>query len=644
MTKEEALQDFLSSFKAALNNSAIYFPGHPILNKSVEDLQKGISGLFHFINPIKIGFTSESLFIDGKVWEKTRLYEELAVFFHFRKIKSLEIRNSAASEDLARFLIKVSLPAKTLFREGGMEFILKKEQISGILTEDLDYYQLLNAEGQEYKEIWVYLFRDIIDKKDREKISQFIDNFPTIVSKFKSEDLLENEDLKENILKLLEYLKNNEADKFKKCTQEIAKVMLRGRNSFSESRLKKVRAFFKDVTADEFADILWQEAAEDDNFDSVALDLFSCFVGDNKQHDKIASSLQEKARKTQPFLKSRQLAGKLKALFLSSGKEAISQVYINSLSSLLNSAPPKEKEARAIDRDALRANYRLMALNLLAQETNKARLALISRKLSEEWDGLVKDKDAQSLRKFLEIYEKKKTDLAFTEVSEPFKKRILGFIENSVLEENIPEGFECFVDMLSESMLTVKVYIDKIFKGRKVNPSILKLFFKFFPADLALFYHSLKKVSLDIEFINSMVASLKAVNSRLSLEMLKYIYSFPGSLVKIEVLKAMREMTKRDEEFLLSLLKGIEIALKKEALAALLVDPKALKGALEALLCSPSPFGIRNKILEENIEIINEANVLFYAREYLSVLSQRRFFWNRGLRRNAQGALKKGHD
>lgn len=643
MTKEEALQDFLSSFKAALNNSAIYFPGHPILNKSVEELEKSINGFFHFINPIRVGFTANSLFVDGKVLEKIRLYEELAVFFHFRKIKSLEIRDSATSGDLARFLIKVSLPAKTLFREGGMEFILKKEQISGILTEDLDYYQLLNAEGQEYQDIWVYLFRDIIDKKDREKISQFIDNFPAIVSKFKSEDLLENEDLKENILKLLEYLKNNEADKFKKCTQEIAKVMLKGRNSFSESRLKKVRVFFKDVTADEFADILWQEVAEDDNFDSVALDLFSCFVGDNKEHDKIASSLQEKARKTQPFLKSRQLAGKLKELFLSFGKESISRVYINSLSSLLNSAPPKEKEARAMDRDALRANYRLMALNLLAQETNKARLALISRKLSEEWDGLVKDEDAQSLRKFLEIYEKKKTDLAFAEIFEPFKKRILGFIENSILEENISEGFEYFVDILSESMLTARVYIDKIFKGRNVHSSILKLFFKFFPADLALFYRSLKRVSLDIEFINSMVASLKAINSRLSLEMLKYIYSFPGSLVKIEVLKAMREMGKRDEEFLLSLLKGIEIALKKEALAALLVDPKARKGALEALLCSPSLFGIGNKILEENIEIINEANALFYAREYLTVLSQRRFFWNRRLRKKAQVALEKGH-
>ncbi len=642
MTKEEVLQDFLNSLKIALNNSSIYFETHPVLIKSIDELEEKIDSLFHFINPIKVGFTPRSLFVDGKVLEKTRLYEELAVFFHFRKIKSIEIRDETTRRDLVRFLVKVSLPAKVLFKEGGIEDILKKEQISAICIEDLDYSQLLNAQGKEYKEIWAYLFRDIIEKKDREKIDQFINNFDTIVSKFKSEELFENEDLKENILAFLAYLKNNKEDEFRKCIKEIVKVMMKEKNTFTESQLLKARAFFQGVTSDEFADILWQEVAEDENFDTVALRVFSCLMSSNKQHDEIALSLKEKMRREESSM-SQPLTSKLKELFSSLGKEPVSGVYMKSLSSLLDGKQSKETEVKAFDRGTLCANYRLMVLNLLVEETNKARLVLISKKLSEEWYNLIKDKDAGFFRKFLEIFEKKKKDLAFYEIFEPFEKQMCSFIENSIVEENIPEGFECFVDMLPQSTLTVSVYLEKIFNDLKVDPCILRLFFKFFPANLPMFYNGLKKTSSNMEFLRNMIISIKYINSRLGVEILKYIFSFSGKLVKIEALKAMREMSKRDEEFLLSLLRGGEGFLKREALLALCSDDKARKDALEILLCVTSPFGMHNEILGENVEIVQETDALPFAREYLVVLSRRRFFWNRALRRKAEDALEKIH-
>ena len=84
MNKEEALEEFFKSLRAALNNGSIYFPEHPVFIKSSQELKEKIDSLLHFLNPLKIGFAVDFLVVDGRNLEKAGLISGLAGFFHFR--------------------------------------------------------------------------------------------------------------------------------------------------------------------------------------------------------------------------------------------------------------------------------------------------------------------------------------------------------------------------------------------------------------------------------------------------------------------------------------------------------------------------------------------------------------------------------
>ena len=101
----------------------------------------------------------------------------------------------------------------------------------------------------------------------------------------------------------------------------------------------------------------------------------------------------------------------------------------------------------------------------------------------------------------------------------------------------------------------------------------------------------------------------------------------------------MRQMTTRDENFLFSVLKENNVLLRKEAFLLIRNDPQSMENAFELLLCISSPFGVHNKILQENIEIAAEAKAAKEALSYLTLLSRKRFFWNREVREKAHAAL-----
>jgi hypothetical protein len=109
----------------------------------------------------------------------------------------------------------------------------------------------------------------------------------------------------------------------------------------------------------------------------------------------------------------------------------------------------------------------------------------------------------------------------------------------------------------------------------------------------------------------------------------------------MEVLRAAPGLAKY-EEFLLSVLKSEETFLKKEALNILAKDETTKKQALEEVLCLLSPWGKKNKVIIENITII-EGLELKAAKPYLLSLSKRLFFWNRNVRKKALEVLKKWH-
>ena len=81
MSKEESIKDFLNALKISFKNASMYGIEHPAFSESASKLKEKSTKLFEFLIPISLGFTSDSLFIDGRYWERGRLYKEIAKIF-----------------------------------------------------------------------------------------------------------------------------------------------------------------------------------------------------------------------------------------------------------------------------------------------------------------------------------------------------------------------------------------------------------------------------------------------------------------------------------------------------------------------------------------------------------------------------------
>ena len=95
-----------------------------------------------------------------------------------------------------------------------------------------------------------------------------------------------------------------------------------------------------------------------------------------------------------------------------------------------------------------------------------------------------------------------------------------------------------------------------------------------------------------------------------------------------------------DKNRLFRILEGGSTPLKKEALGILAKKETTREKALEKLLSIPSSFGTKNKILIEHIKIIKDTG-LKEAKDYLTIFSKKKFFWNKKLREEALRVLRK---
>jgi len=638
MDKEEALNDFLKGLRIVLNNALAYSKDHPYLIKSVENFKQKIDALFTFLSPIKIDIAVDSLFIDGRKFEKVVLYVELAQIFHQRKIKSIELRQGLMIEELIDFINGVSLPTKEILRQKGLKNILNREKSPHVVVDDLDYSQLLGAEGEEVKDVWVYLFKEALEKKDSQRINAFADNFERIMGKIKMKDLLEDDELKKNLNDFLSYLKENQGEKFYKCSKEIFKATSKNKAVFEEADIDKIKAFFKNFNAHDFANLLWDEITTDEGFDTLSFELFSRLTGE-ESHKEVASSFLEKAVNKESFQKNPKAIKKTQHLLSAPREQSTSEVYRNTLTALLKDISFGQESF--FDRDLLHRNYLFILLNLLGDERNIERLRLISERLSRELEGVTKDRDYEYLKGLSDILNKrKKEEPLLKDTFDGLDRGIAKFVEGIIWEENPPVGLEYFVDTLERTSLNADFYLDKIFREDEVNPYGLQLFFRFFSKATPLFYKNLESRYYDLEFLEKIMKSLAKLNPSLSKEILKHIFYFANEIIKREVLKAMQGLAEFDEEFLFSVLQRGEVSLKREALAILVRDENLRERALKGLLSIRSPWGKENKVIMENIMVIEDLG-LKEAGDYLVSLSKRHFFWNRNIRKKASEVLKK---
>ncbi|MBM3249941.1 MAG: hypothetical protein FJZ09_03735 [Candidatus Omnitrophica bacterium] len=638
MNKDEALIDFLKALRIVLNNASAYPKEHPYFIKSVESFKEKFDPIFIFLEPLKIGITPDSLFIDGRHWRKQGLYVDLAQLWHLRKIKSVEFRRGLTAEELLGFFAAVSLPVREILKAGGLQNILGSQDLPHIAVEELDYSEFLRSEGEEAKDIWAYLFKEAVQKVDAQRLSDFADNFENIISKFRTKDLLEDEELLKSVRSFLDYLKAQNSDKFNSCSRELLRSVLRDKGVFEEKNLEMIRHFFTDLGKDDLTEELIRGITQDENFNYQSLALFSRLF-DEDTHIQVAPALSEKIKGAAALKADPRVRKKIKELFLSPESTEISPLYRHALISLSG-----EREGGAhfeFSRGQAQENYRYILLNLVLAEDDPQALALVLERLEKECLAAAGGKSLWFLKKAAEVLdEKAKTDSALIPMFEGIEKHIGDFTENAVFSEEPEAGIDYFITRLKKSASDAGAYLKKIFEEGRVNVHVLALWLKFFPQDEPLFLERLKSKRSDTDLQEKVIRSLGRIGSPEALRMLEGMFYLSMPMVKLEILRSMRNSGEPDKEFLFSVLENETFFLKKEALLVLSDDEYCRRQAMEKLLMLPNPFGKKNKLLLENIKVIEDASFRD-ARPYLEALSKGGFFWSRSVRKKAQELLKK---
>ncbi|MCM8796307.1 MAG: hypothetical protein NC923_00245 [Candidatus Omnitrophica bacterium] len=639
MTKDEAIVDFFKGLRIALSNASVYQKRHPFFVKSSANFKKNVDALLTFLNPIKMGVTQTSLFIDSRFWDNKEFYREIASALHIRKIKSIEFRSGVTVEELADFLSAISMPKKEIIEKGGVQNILNPTEYPHLCLEELDYSSLLTDEGDEVANVWVAFFKSTATMRDPAKIKEFTDNFADIIKKIKVSDLLSDDELRESVYNFISYLKEKEKEKYLDCNKELLRWVIHDANLTEAEKLDKIRLFFNDLANDDFVEVLEEEILHNDNFDYLSLAVFSRLVEDNRNKD-ISVSLVDKMRNCETLKTDPRLRKKLREIFSSGEATIVPELYRQALISLTQDT--SAKDVFSFDEQALETSYFYLLLNLLMLESNKERLSHILVHIVIQFEKAMEGKNLVFLKM---LWQGLETKLANEPSLEPMfadlRRRMADFIEKIIVDAGIEEGDEIgfFSDNLKVSFLDSQGYLENIFKNGKVNPYILQLFFRFFPDQLAAFLNLVESRRADVDFLGKLMMSLGRIDEFFAKEILKRIFSVSNNMAKLEVLRTYRRMNICDSDVVLPIFKRREMLFKREAISVCRSKPEYLNQALFILFAMPSPFGINNGRLMQHIALAEELR-LRESSNWLVNLSKRRFIWNKQLRMRAQAALK----
>ncbi len=637
MTKEEILKDFLNTLKMSIRNASIYGIEHPAFSQSIVNLKNKTDSLLQFITPIYLGFTSRSLFIDERYWEKGQIFEELAKIFHFRKLRSLEISEGITEEELIHFISKLSLSPKEIIKKGGPGKIMNAEELSHITFEELDYYELLKGTGEEIKDIWIILLQEALETKNNQKILNLTESFEKVIKSFEPEEIVESNELIEALTGFFSQLEKIDPEKLRVCAKEFIQTIMRKKQSLSDSEGEKLRKIAHNFKEKDLAATFWEEILTDDKFDALNFKTFSTLAGEEKQ-DGTAHFIASIFRKSEPLQSNPNVMNKIDELLSESSSPLISEVYRNTLATLIREISFHEE--LSFDHELLSMNYRYMLINLIKKDADKDETVGLLEKLLKEWESIVKEKDYECIKAIYDILKDKKEELASESIHDEMNAHIVEFIERAILQGELSLYFEYFINAFERSTLDVNVYLEKIFTDKKVTPYILLGFFKFFKEYIFYFDLNLEQNASDSRFIKKMIESLRIIDLVISLVVLKNVYMLAEKRLKIEVLQAMQNLTEYDTKFLLPILKEKDFRLKAEAFVLLMKDKTQKDNILKKMLAINSPFGIRNKRLSENIKIMDQKEIK-EAEPYLIALTKRKHFWNKKIRYQANRILEK---
>lgn len=638
MTKEEALESFFKALKVTFSNSSAYNKDHPYFIKSVATFKEKIDLLLAFLNPIKLNFTTDSLHIDGSYYQKEGLFQDIAVIFHMRKIKSVEIQQGVEVSEMVAFFEKVTLPPKEILRHGGLQHMLDKKHLPHLTVEDLDYSLLLRSEGEECKDIWVYLLKDSVETQNVKQVNDLADTFERMVGKFKVKDFFEDVELNTNIRQFLDHVKVKHKDKINKCGKGLLKLLLKDKDITEKYNLEHIKSMLKDFDADVFSDTIWDEITKDGDFDSLSFNLLLQLL-DRTKHNSLASGLAQKAKNVEAVKDNPKLKRKLRELFEPQSGVYLPGIFRHALSMIMKNIDTGHK--LYFDRNQIAANFRVLLLNLLADEANKDRIKAIVEGLAVQLDQAISQQEMEYIGNLFTVIEtRKKNDASVNQLCEPLTHKLGNFMENMVFEDNLSAEYEYIIDSLKKSFVGSEFYLHKFFEEGKVTPHALKLFLRFYYNELSFFYKELQQHSGDFDLYEKVINSLQRLNSPVGIQILKDMYSFSNNIIKIEIIRSMQKMTELDDVFLFSVVENEVSLLKREALLVLRKKEDALGQALDKLFSFSNPWGRKNQLLLENISLAEELEMQ-EARGHLELLMKGWSLWRIPVRNSAKAVLKR---
>ncbi len=634
MDQDQLVEDFFRSLRVALTNAFSYSKDHPYFVKSVENFKLKLEETLAVLNPLKIEVTSLGLVVDGKKLTRIGFYDELARLLHQRKIESIEIKSGASLQELIQFLGAISLPQKEFFKKGGLNAFLKRGELAHFRIQELDYSIFLHGVGQECTDVWGYMLKEAVSNNNVVKIDQLADNFGPFIKGVNEKDFFDAEDISTEVNEFLSYLSDKNKEKHNKCLNDIFLWLLRNKKTLNQDKLEKLKSAFNGLSEEEFTTLLKEGFLQEDNFDSLSLQLFSKISG-QEDSSKIAKNFFSEMHEMPGLKDNPVVEKKIRNLLSSSPDDPMSAVYRNTLDSLVKNISFSGN--LSFDHQILKENYRYIVLGILATDENTDTLQMVAAILEKELASVFEDNDVDFLKNLWDLLIKRKKEGINAVIN--LERSLSLTIENMALNGTLTLQQEFLLQMVYFPGKEMSLYLDKIFTAEKVNNQVVSLFLRLFPANLDDFYKCVDQKMQDTEFLAGLIEALSQADAPVTISILEYIYSGANELIKVESLKAMRKLKKVDTKFLLRQLNTDSFSLKRELFSVLVLDAQAENDILDLLFKVSSFLGSKNELLIENMQIAFDLQIV-QAVSRIHGLSCRRFFWNRKLRAKAKQILK----
>jgi hypothetical protein len=632
--KDQIVEDFFRSLRVALTNAFSYPKDHPYFIKSVENFKLKLETLLVVFNPFKIGVTSSGLVVDGKNLTRAGFYDELSRLLHQRKIKSIEISGGSSLRELVQFLSLISLPQKDIFKNGGLSVLLEKERLTHFTILELDYSAFLQGEGQECTDVWGYMLKEAVYSNDAIKLDQLADGFGTLIKRVNEKDLFDTEGISPEVNEFLVCLRNKNKEKFDKCLNDVFLWLLHNKKTLSHDNLAKLKPAFNGLSQEEFTALLKEGFLQEDNFDSLSLQVFSK-ISEQENSPKITENFFNKMNNTQGLMDNPLAVKKMRSLLSSSQDDPMSAVYRNTLDSLVKNISFSGK--LSFDHELLKENYLYIVLGILSSDEEINTLQLAAGILEKELVSAFKDNDTGFLKDLLGVLSKREKEKI--SVCIDLEKTFSSTVENIALNDSLTSEQEFLLQMVSQPSQDLSLYLEKIFTAEKANKQALSLFLRLFQDSLGVFYERVDQRIQDTEFTGSLIDRLSQLDVPAIVGILEYIYSSANDLIKSESLEAMRKLKMVDIPFLVRQFNTDSLVLRRKLLSVLILDTQAKNIALDLLFKIPSFLGSKNNLLIENMKIVFDLKFV-EAISCIKDLSHRRFFWNKRLRNRAIQILK----